>query len=44
MNIDEDVSVREFTSGMNNPEALPPINPAAGVDFLRPAGRGEVPF
>ncbi|MDR1556888.1 MAG: replicative DNA helicase [Tannerellaceae bacterium] len=46
MNIDEDVSVREFTSGMNNPspEALPPISPTAGIDFLRPAGKEEMPF
>jgi replicative DNA helicase len=46
MNIDEDVSVREFVSGMNNsaPDVLPPINPAAGVDFLRSASREEYPF
>jgi replicative DNA helicase len=44
MNIDEDVSVREFTSGMNNPEPMSPINPAAGIDFLRPANKGEMPF
>jgi replicative DNA helicase len=44
MNIDEDVSVREFTSGMNSSGITPPpVGPAAGIDFLR-AGTGEVPF
>jgi replicative DNA helicase len=47
MNIDEDVSVREFISGMNNSNVMPPpISPstATGIDFLRPANKGEVPF
>ncbi|MDR2810562.1 MAG: replicative DNA helicase [Tannerellaceae bacterium] len=45
MNIDEDVSVREFTSGMNSLESgpLPPIN-STGVDFLRSANKEEIPF
>jgi len=45
MNIDEDIAVREFTSGMNanHSEPLPPI-PPSGVDFLQQGSSNEVPF
>ncbi|MDR1343954.1 MAG: replicative DNA helicase [Tannerellaceae bacterium] len=45
MNLDEDITVREFTSGMNNVAPAPAIPPgAAGIDFLRQASREEFPF
>lgn len=43
MNVDEDIPVREFSSGINSMEPLPPI-PPAGVDFLTPETNGGVPF
>ena len=46
MNVDDDVTIREFSSGMNrvDPAApLPPI-PPAGADFLSQGGSDEVPF
>ncbi|OAV66893.1 Replicative DNA helicase [Bacteroidales bacterium Barb6XT] len=43
MNIDEDVAVREFTSGINSSEPMPAI-PSAGEDFLRQGNPGDVPF
>jgi len=46
MNVDEDIPVREFSSGMNAEEAAayPPIPPSAGVDFLSQGNNGAVPF
>ena len=46
MNIDEDIPVREFPSGMNhsdNSTPLPPP-PAANADFLSLGSSNEVPF
>ncbi|MCD7915526.1 MAG: replicative DNA helicase [Tannerellaceae bacterium] len=46
MNIDEDIAVREFTSGMNvsQAETIPPIPPSSGVDFIQQGSSNEVPF
>ncbi|GAB6394953.1 MAG: replicative DNA helicase [Bacteroidales bacterium] len=45
LNIDEDVSVREFTSGMNNhnPSPIPPPIPAS-VDFISSENDDNLPF
>jgi replicative DNA helicase len=45
LNIDEDVSVREFTSGMNNhnPSSIPPPIPAS-VDFISSENDDNLPF
>lgn len=46
MNIDEDIAVWEFTSGMNvsQAETIPPIPPSSGVDFIQQGSSNEVPF
>lgn len=43
MNLDEDVAVKEFTSGINKGEDLPPI-PPSGADFLAQGSSNEMPF
>jgi replicative DNA helicase len=44
MNVDEDVSIREFSSGMNGDmNGIPPI-PPAGNDFLSAGVNNEMPF
>ena len=43
MNLDDDVTVKEFTSGMNKNEDLPPIAPA-GPDFLAQGAGNDYPF
>jgi replicative DNA helicase len=43
MNVDEDVAIREFSSGMNGDTGIPPI-PAAGNDFLSAGVSNEMPF
>ncbi|MCC8095384.1 MAG: replicative DNA helicase [Tannerellaceae bacterium] len=46
INIDEDIAIREFTSGMNvsQAETIPPIPPSSGVDFIQQGSSNEVPF
>ncbi len=43
MNVDEDVPVQEFSSGINNANMSSPISPA-GSDFLQQGRANEVPF
>lgn len=43
MNVDEDVMIQEYSSGINNMDAVPPISPAAS-DFISQGNMNEVPF
>ena len=46
MNVDDDITIREFSSNMNSSNAsepLPPI-PPSGADFLSQGSSNEVPF